>query len=109
MTLVALEHQEMNVQVKVTRRTLHTIAYFLMLHVNVLELYFHSVLMYTTYHIFPVLPIKDMIYEDGYLTTPIKLVTGKKHSVSHLNVSVCPCDVQKATAHIGTKTLNMLH
>ena len=65
--------------------------------------------MYMTYHIFPVLPIKDMINGDGDPTTPHKLATGTKTSVSHLCVLFCPCVVQKATAHVETKTLNMSH
>ena len=65
--------------------------------------------MYTTDHIFQFLPIKDLIIEDGDPTTPYKLATGKKPSVSHLRVLFCPCVVQKATANIGTKALNMRH
>ena len=65
--------------------------------------------MYTTDHIFPVLPIKDLINKDGNPTTPHKLATGTKPSVSHLRVLFCPCVVRKATAHIETKTLNMRH
>ena len=65
--------------------------------------------MYTTYHIFPVLPIKDLINEDGDPTTPHKLGTGTEPSVSHLRVLFCPCVVQKATAHVETKTLSMRH
>ena len=59
--LAALEHQEMNRKVKVTRRTLCTIEHSLMVHVRVLKAYIHFELIYTTDHIFPVLPIKDMI------------------------------------------------
>ena len=58
--------------------------------------------------IFPVLPIKYMINEDGDLTTPFKLVTGTKPSVSHLRVLFCPRVVQKA-AHVDKKALNMRH
>ena len=65
--------------------------------------------MYTTDHIFPVLPIKDLINEDGDPTTPYKLATGTKPSVSHLLVLFFPCVVRKATAHVETKTLNMRH
>ena len=65
--------------------------------------------MYTTDHIFPVIPIKDMINEDGDPITPNKLVTGTKSSVSHLRVLFFPCVVQKATAHVETKALNMCH
>ena len=63
--------------------------------------------MYTTDHIFSVLPIKDLINEDGNPTTPHKLATGTKPSVSHLRVLFCPCVVRKSTAHVETKTLNM--
>ena len=63
--------------------------------------------MYTTYHIFPVLPIKDLINKDGDPTTPYKLATGTKPSVSHIRV--CPCVVRKDTAHVGTKALNVRH
>ena len=65
--------------------------------------------MYTTDHIFPFLPIKDLINEDGNPTTPHKLATGTKPSVSHLRVLFCPCVGRKATAHVETKTLNMSH
>ena len=65
--------------------------------------------MYITDHIFPVLPIKDLINKDSYPTKPFKLATGTKPSVSHLHVLFCPCVVKKATANVGTKTLNMCH
>ena len=65
--------------------------------------------MYTTDHIFPGILIKDMINKDGDTTTIFKLSTGTKPSVSHLCVLFWPCDVQKDTAHVGTKVLNMRH
>ena len=65
--------------------------------------------MYTTDHIFPVIPIKYLIDEDGDSKTPHKLATGTKPSVSHLSVLFCPCVVRKATAYVETKTLNMRH
>ena len=99
----------MNGQFEVTRRPLCKIAHTLMLHARVPEIYIHFALMYTTDHIFPVLPIKDLINEDGDPTTPYKLATGTKPSVSHLRVLFCPCVVRKATAHVDTKTLNMRH
>ena len=43
------------------------------------------------------------------MTTPYKLATGTKPSVSHLRVLFFPCVVRKATAHVETKTLNMSH
>ena len=39
----------------------------------------------------------------------INLKTGTKPSVSHLRLLFFRCVVQKATAHVGTKALNMLH
>ena len=65
--------------------------------------------MHTIYHIFPVIPIKDLINEDGNPKMPYKLATGTKPSVSHLHVLFCPCFVRKSTAHVETKTLNMRH
>ena len=65
--------------------------------------------MYTTDNIFPVLPIKYLINEDGDPTTPYKLATGTKTSVSHLCVLFCPCVVRKTTAQVGTNALNMGH
>ena len=65
--------------------------------------------MYTIDKIFPVLPIKDIIKKEGDPTTAFKLATGTETSVSHLHVLFCPCVVKKATAHVGTKALNMHH
>ena len=107
--LAAPEHQEMNGQVEVTRRTLRTVSHSLMVYARVSEAYVHFALIYTTYHIFPVLPIKDLINEDGDPTTPHKLATGTKPSVSHFSVLFCPFVVQKATVHVETKSLNMCH
>ena len=97
----------MNGQVEVKWRTLHTVAHSLMVHARVQEVYVHFTLMYTTDHIFPVIPIKDIINEDGGPTTTHKLATGTKPSVYRLGVLFCPCVAPKATAHVETKTLNM--
>ena len=107
--LAALGHQEMNGQVEMTWRILRTVAHTLMVHARVPEVYVHFTLMYTTDHIFPVLPIKALINKYGNPKTPHKLATGTKPSVSHLRVLFCPCVVQKATTHVETKTLNMHH
>ena len=76
----------MNGHVEVTMRTLRTIEHSLMVHARVLKSYIHFALIYTTDQIFTVLPIKDLINEDGDPTTPFKLATGTKPSVSHLCV-----------------------
>ena len=86
LTLTAPEHQEMTAQVEVTWRTLRKIVHFLMVHARVPEVYVHFALMYTADHIFPVIQIKDLINEDGNPTTPHKLTTGTKPSVSHLRM-----------------------
>ena len=65
--------------------------------------------MYTADHIFAVLPIKDLIDKDGDMTTSFKLATDIKPSTTHLRVLFCTCVVRKATAHVGTKSLNMCH
>ena len=75
LTLAAPEHHEMNRQVEVIWRTLRTVAHALMVYARVPELYVHFALMYTTDHIFPVLPIKYLINEDGDPTTPHKFST----------------------------------
>ena len=92
-----------------TWRTLRTVAHTLMVHARVPEVYVHFELMYMTDHIFPVLPIKDLIKKDGDTTTPHKLATGTKPSVSYLRVLFCPCVVRKHMAHVETKTLNIHH
>ena len=109
LTLEVPEHQDMNGQVEVTWRTLHTVAHALMVHARFPEVFVHFALMYRTYHIFPVLPIKYLMNKDGDPTTPPKLATGTKPSVSHLRVLFCPYVVRKSTAHVETKTLNMHH
>ena len=80
-----------------------------MVHARVPEVYVHFALMYMADHIFPVLPIKDLINKEGDPKTPHKLATGTKPSVSHLRVLFCPCVVRNAMAHVETKTLNMRH
>ena len=109
LTLAAQEHQEMNEKVEVTWGTLRTVACALMVHNRVPEVYVHFTLMYTTDHIFPVLPIKDLINEGSDPSTSYKLAIGTKPSMSHLRVLFFSWVVRKATAHVETKTLNMRH
>ena len=65
--------------------------------------------MYTTDYIFLVLPIKDVINEDGNLSTEFNLETCTKPSVSRLRVVFCPCVVRKSNAPVEKKELNMCH
>ena len=57
-----------------------------MVHAQVLEAYINFALMYTAYHIFPVLPIKYLINEDFNPTMPFKLATGPKPDNTNLVV-----------------------
>ena len=84
--LAAPKRQEMNRKVEVAWRTFCTVAHSLMVHARFSEAYIHFAFMYTTYHIFLIIPIKDLINEDGDPTTPHKLATGKKPKVSHLRL-----------------------
>ena len=59
--------------------------------------------MYMTDHIFTILPIKNLVHNDGGPTTPQKLATDTKTSVSKIRVLFCPCVV------ISTKSINMVH
>ena len=80
-----------------------------MVHARVSDKYIHFELMYTTDHIFPVMPIKHLVNWDSKPTMPHKLETGTKPSVWNLRVLFCPCVVRKATAHLYTMSLDMLH
>ena len=80
-----------------------------MLHARVSDKYINFALMYMTDHILPVLPIKHLVNQDGEPTTPQKLSTGTKTSVSNLHVLFYPCVLLKETTHVETKALNMCH
>ena len=55
------------------------------------------------------IPIKDLMNKDGNPTIPFKVATGTKHLVSHLHMLFFPCVVQKSTAHVDKKALNICH
>ena len=109
MTLAAPENSGINEQVEVTWITLRKIARSLMVHARVLEACIHFSLIYMVDHIFPVISIKELINEYRNPTTPFKLATGMKPSVSHLRMLFCPCVVRKDTVHVDKKALNMRH
>ena len=88
---------------------LSMIEHSLMVHVPVYEVYINITLMYTADHILPVLTIEYLIKKYGEPTTPFKLATGMKSSISNFRVLFCPCVVRKVTARVGTKVLNMCH
>ena len=54
------------------------------MHAQVSEEYIHFALMYTADHIFPILPIKNLVNQDGEPTMPHKLVTVTKTLASNL-------------------------
>ena len=99
----------MNGQVEVKLIMLCIIVHSLMVHAQVLGAYINFALMYTADHILPVLSIKYLINEDSNQTTPFKLATVTKPLLFYLCILFCPCVVQKATAYVGTKALNMSH
>ena len=78
---------------------MRTVAHALMVHARVMEVYVNFKLMYTTDHIFPVLPIKDLINEDGDPTMPQNLATGTKPSVSHSRTFLSVCCTESYGAH----------
>ena len=80
-----------------------------MVHTRISDKYIHFSFMYATEHILPVLPIKHLVNKVDEPTTPHKLETGIKPSVSNPHVLVCPCVLQKATSHVDTKALDMRH
>ena len=80
-----------------------------MVHAWTSDEYIHFALMYTTDHIFPVLTIKQLVNQISEATTSHKLETDMKPSVPNLTVLFYPCVVQKSTAHVHTKALNMRH
>ena len=80
-----------------------------MVNAQVYDKYIHFASIYTTNHISPFLPIKHLVNQNGELTTPHKLATVTKTSVSNPCVLFCPFVVRKATAHVDTKALNMRH
>ena len=79
------------------------------MHARVFDKYIHFASMYMTDNIFPVLPIKHLVNKDCKLTTPHKMLIGKKTSLLNLRFLLCPCVVQKATAHVITEALNIYH
>ena len=76
----------MNDQVEVKWQTLRTISHSIMVNAQVSDKYIHFALMYTTDNISPILPIKHLVNQDGEPTTPHKLETGTKFSLSNLRV-----------------------
>ena len=73
----------MNGQVEVTWRALRTIAHTLMVHDIFLEAYIHFLLIYTIDHIFPVLPIKDLIPVGKIFQKPAEV---QEHKIYFIDV-----------------------
>ena len=80
-----------------------------MVHARVSYKYIHSALIYRTQNTYTVLIIKHLVKQDGEPTTPHKLVAGTKPFVSNLCIQFCLCNLEKATAHVNGKALNMSH
>ena len=75
----------------------------MMVHTRVSNEYIYFSRIYTTDHIFTVIPIKHLVNQDSESNTPQKMATGTKPSVSNLLVLFFLCNVQKETAHVDTK------
>ena len=95
LNLTPLYHQYMNGQVKLTWKTLRTIVHSIMVKAQVSYDYKRFTLMYTTHHIFLVLPINHLVNQDVELNTPQKMATVTKPSVSNLRVIFCTFFVQE--------------
>ena len=78
LALAASEHGETNDQVEVTWQTLWTIINSIMMYIQVSDEYNVFALIYMTDHIFPVLPIKYLLNQDGEQTKVHTLATGIK-------------------------------
>ena len=83
---MAPDQQEINVQVEATWQILRTITHSIMVHARVSDKYIHLALMYLTDNIFPVIPTKKLLNQDGGPTMPLKLATGIKNSLLKLRV-----------------------
>ena len=103
LSLVAPDHQEMNGQAEVIWQILQSIAHSIIVHAQVYDEYIHFTIIYTTDHIFPVIPIKHLVNHDGEPNTPHKLATGMKDSVSNSHILFCSFVVQKKTGIFDTK------
>ena len=109
LALAAPNHQEIHEQVEVTCRTLRTITYSIVVRARVSDKYIHFSFMYKTDNIFPVLPIKHLVNQYGGPNNPQKLATSTKPSASNLRILFCLFVIQKATAYVYTKVLNVCH
>ena len=63
--------------------------------------------MYTTHHIFRVLPIRHLVNQDSEPTTAQKLETGMKPTVLNIRVLCFSCVVQRATEHVDVRALTL--
>ena len=80
-----------------------------MVHAQISDKYIHFALMYTADNIFPVVPIKNLVNQDGEPTTPQILATDTEPSALNLCALLCQYFVRKATTQVDTKALNMSH
>ena len=107
LSLAAPEHQEQNGISEKTWHSLRTLAHSMMVHARVAEEYSHHALMYAAHHVFPVLPIKDLVNEQGEPCTPFELMHGENPPVRQLRTLFCPVIVKKHTAMKDKKVVNM--
>jgi len=76
----------------------------MLIHAWLPDAYMFHAITYATM-VFIVLPIKDLIDQEGNVTTPSCLFLGTKPLVSAFHVFSCPCIAKKWTARINGKLI----
>jgi hypothetical protein len=66
------------------------------------DMYLYHALLHAC-DVINILPLKDLITDDGTVTTPFELFVGSKPMVSHFRVFRCPCIAKKWTTSVDGK------
>ena len=85
----APKHQEQNGLVERHWGTIAKLANTLLLHARLNRKFFYYAVKYAQY-IHDVIPVRDLLDENGLPTTPYYLATGRKPAVKHFRVFGCP-------------------
>ena len=85
----APKHQEQNGLVERHWGTVVKLANVLLLHARLNRKFFYYAVKYAQY-IHDVIPVKNLLDEDGHPTTPYYLATNRKPAVKHFRVFRCP-------------------
>jgi hypothetical protein len=90
LSLAAPHHQEMNGIVERTWQSIRNIAFAFMNHARVSD-HFGDMALEHAWKIFALLPIKDLVSDEGRSSTPFEKFYNKKPSLRRLRVLFCPC------------------